>query len=106
MVEILKENMSDEVRKLAVSCLKVCGKVTQTEKENQVRQHLIDLAELNGLKVTASEFMRAVINFRILKGLDDEEQVEDFFKDNGITSEQFERFIEENILIEKLASGN
>lgn len=65
------------------------------------RKVTAEAARKKGIHVDASDIQKVADDFRLLHDLHSAQDTEQWFKENGITIERFEEFLETNILVSK-----
>jgi maltose O-acetyltransferase len=85
-----------------VDYLVLSGQLTKIFDEISQRHETTTEAKKLGLKITIEELQQAADLFRISKGINKESEMQLWLKENNITLETFEDYLERNLLIEKL----
>jgi hypothetical protein len=82
--------------------LHVQGRLGPLAREGLARQYVLDQARAAGLSVTVEELQRAANIYRRRCGLNTAAETQTWFKERGLTVDDFEAGMEETLLADKL----
>lgn len=85
-----------------VDYLKIDGSFSQSTLTVVERKLAAATARANGIKLTSQQLQAAVDTFRKMKGLEKASATQEWLKNNNISVEALEQYIEENVLKSKL----